>query len=201
MEMMVVAVNTSETSVSFYRTTQCNIPEDNYVHIQWMKQSINQSVEGGECKVWRFSLCGFLHGPVSSSVLSQNILLNFLNLLPLLTVVYFQLLCNLTWIIFHCLNVMPASRSFIVYFWFHVEWSDQYLCLASIQSLVFYPALSAYFDIIKNERHGVHVTQLCQDADDDWLSLASNICFMTQHDRLLLAFFFLSLSLSLSHSS
>jgi hypothetical protein len=92
---------------------------------------------------------------------------------------------------------MPVSRSFIVYFWFHVEWSDQYLCLASIQSLVFYPALSAYFDIIKNERHGVHVTQLCQDADDDWLSLASNICFMTQHDRLLLAFFFLSLSLSL----
>ena len=84
---------------------------------------------------------------------------------------------------------MISSRSSIVYFWFHVEWPDQYLRLASIQSLVLYPALSAYFDIIKNERHGVHVSQLCQDADDDWLSLASNICFMTQHDRLLLAFF------------
>jgi hypothetical protein len=82
-----------------------------------------------------------------------------------------------------------SSPSSIVYFWFHVEWPSQYLRLASIQSLVLYPALSAYFDIIKNERHGVHVTQLCQDADDDWLSLASNICFMTQHDRLLLAFF------------
>lgn len=91
---------------------------------------------------------------------------------------------------------MPASRTSIVYFWFHVEWPGQYLPPASIQSLVFCPALSAYFDIIKNERHGVHVTQLCQDADDDWLSLASNICFMTQHDRLLLAFFPLSLFLS-----
>jgi hypothetical protein len=84
---------------------------------------------------------------------------------------------------------MILSGCSIVYFWFHVEWPCQYLLLASIQSLVLHPALSAYFDIIKNERHGVHVTQLCQDADDDWLSLASNICFMTQHDRLLLAFF------------
>jgi hypothetical protein len=96
--------------------------------------------------------------------------------------------------IFHSLISMLLSGCSIVYFWFHVEWPCQYLRLASIQSLVLYPALSAYFDIIKNERHGVHVTQLCQDADDDWLSLASNICFMTQHDRLLLAFF-------LSHSS
>lgn len=32
--------------------------------------------------------------------------------------------------------------------------------LTSIQSLVLYSALSAYFGIIKNERHGVHVTQL-----------------------------------------
>jgi len=92
-------------------------------------------------------------------------------------------------LIFRCLIFVISSRSSIVYFWFHVEWPSQYLRLASIQSLVLYPALSAYFDIIKNERHGVHVSQLCQDADDDWLSLASNICFMTQHDRLLLAFF------------
>lgn len=96
--------------------------------------------------------------------------------------------------ILHSLISVILSGCSVVYFWFHVECPCQYLLLASIQSLVLYPALSAYFDIIKNERHGVHVTQLCQDADDDWLSLASNICFMTQHDRLLLAFF-------LSHSS
>jgi uncharacterized integral membrane protein len=31
--LMMEAVNTSETSVSFYQTTQCNIPEDSHLQI------------------------------------------------------------------------------------------------------------------------------------------------------------------------